>query len=77
MRPTLVTWEVLNGGRLAAKHVLTLSGKRPRHGTLHETFAFKPRAVTYTFRGKVVLLSPAKSNGYVSQQVQRSKTFKG
>jgi hypothetical protein len=73
----LVTWEVLRGGKLAAKHVLTLSGKRLHRGTIHATFAFKPRSATYTFRGRVALLSPAKANGYVSQQIQRSKTFEG
>lgn len=73
----LVTWEVLRGGKLAAKHVLTLSGKTLHRGVTHETFAFKPSSATYTFRGKVALLSPAKPNGYVSQQIQRSKTFKG
>jgi hypothetical protein len=73
----LVTWEVLRDGKLAAKHVATLTGKRLHHGTIHETFAFRPHSGTYTFRGKVVLLSPAKTSGYVSQQIQRSTTFKG
>jgi hypothetical protein len=27
--------------------------------------------------GKVALFSPARSSGYVSQQIQRSKTFNG
>jgi hypothetical protein len=73
----LVTWEVIRGEKLAAKHVMSLSGKKLRRGTIHETFAFKPSPTAYTFRGKVALLSPAKASGYVSQQIQRSKTFKG
>jgi hypothetical protein len=73
----LVTWEVLRGEKLAARHVMSLSGKKLHRGAIHETFAFKPSSATYTFRSKVALLSPAKANGYVSQQIQRSKTFKG
>ena len=73
----LVTWEVLRGGKLAAKHVLSLDGKKLHRGTLHETFAFKPGSATYSFRGKVALLSPRRASGYVSQQIQGSKTFKG
>jgi len=69
----LVTWEVLRGRRLVAKHVLSLQGKRLHRGLTREAFSFKPGSARYTFRGEVAVLSPSKAGGYVAQEVVQSR----
>jgi len=71
----IVTWEVLQGRRLVAKHVISL--RKVNRGVTRRTFSFKPGSADYTFHAKVALLSPGKAGGYVDQQVVRSRKFKG
>jgi hypothetical protein len=71
----LVTWEVLQGRRLVARHVISV--RNVHRGVSRLTFLFKPGSADYTFNAKVALLSPGKAGGYDAQQVVRSRTFKG
>ena len=70
-----MTWEVLQGRRLVAKHVISL--RKVNRGVTRRTFSFKPGSADYTFHAKVALLSPGKAGGYLDQQVVRSRKFKG
>jgi hypothetical protein len=71
----VITFEVLRGRRLVAKHVVSLSGKSVHRGLIKENYAFKPGSMRYSFRATVAVLSPTKDGGYVSQRVVHAKQF--
>lgn len=74
----LMTWEVLKGRRLAAKHTVALTGAKLHRGLVRQTFSFNAAGSTrYTFRASVELLSPAHTGTYMSQNVTRLQRFRG
>jgi hypothetical protein len=72
----VITFEVLRGRRLVAKHVVSLSGKHLHRGVIKRSYVFKPGSARYRFRATVAVLSPAKGGGYVSRRVAHATTFR-
>jgi hypothetical protein len=74
----VVTWEVLQGRRLVARHIVSLAGPRLHRGLVRQAFPFKGAASAhYTFRASVELLSPTHTGTYLTQQVSRTQRFRG
>ncbi len=74
----LINWQVRRGRTLVARRTASLTGRRLRRGLTSLTFPVRGlKSRGYTFRASVELLSPAHGGMYLSQQIGRTRRFRG